>query len=205
MSAPTIGSIERRMAEFRRIGEPAFLARYARGRAPRHFYVADDTGDLYPMKALWAASHRPRIMPARFKPKDAIWGFDALGYEIAKLSAGAVAEAAAALDAQAEEGQRYRAEVTRIRRNAKIVAEAKAHYGPTCQACGFDFEQFYGERGRDYIECHHVDPLSGQDGKGDVTTIEELAMLCSNCHRMVHRTNPCLTIEELREVIEQAS
>nr|WP_276315577.1 HNH endonuclease [Mesorhizobium jarvisii] len=140
-------------------------------------------------------------MPARFQPKHAISGFDALGYDIANRSTISVERNAEILDSQAKEGERYQAEVVRIRRSAKIVARAKEHYGPICQACEFDFEDFYGEHGRDYIECHHVDPLSGREGKGDVTTIKDLAMLCSNCHRMVHRTKPCLTVDELKELI----
>lgn len=204
MKAPTKASIEKRMAEFRRIGQPAFLAKYANGRAPHHFYVEED-GVYYPMKALWASSFRPRIMPARFQPKDAMRGFDNLDYKIANLSGVSVEDVSAILDLQAEEGERYRAEVVRIWRNANIVADAKAYYGAICQACDFDFEHFYGKHGKDYIECHHVDPLSGRDGKGEVTTIEDLAMLCSNCHRMVHRTKQCLTIEELKAFIEEAA
>ncbi|MER9910893.1 HNH endonuclease [Mesorhizobium sp. M0050] len=193
------------MTEFRRIGQHEFLARYANSRPPVRFYVLDDDGRPYPMKALWAASFIPRIMPRHFNSSDAIAGFKARGYEIASLPGSSIEDASAVLDFQAHEGERYLAEVIRIRRNARIVAEAKAHYGAICQACDFDFEEFYGERGRDFIECHHVDPLYGRDGEGEVTTIEDLAMLCSNCHRMVHRTKLCLTVDELREMIDKAA
>lgn len=29
-----------------------------------------------------------------------------------------------------------------------------------CSVCGFDFEQVYGEIGRDFIEAHHTKPVA---------------------------------------------
>jgi 5-methylcytosine-specific restriction protein A len=68
-----------------------------------------------------------------------------------------------------------------------------------CEVCSFDFESTYGSRGRDYIECHHRTPLShsGQTR----TSLVDLALLCSNCHRMIHRYRPWLTVEQLRSLI----
>lgn len=72
-----------------------------------------------------------------------------------------------------------------------------------CQACGFDFESFYGERGRDFIECHHTKPVSELDADGK-TKLSDLVLLCSNCHRVVHRKKPWLTFEELKQHIEKS-
>jgi 5-methylcytosine-specific restriction protein A len=82
----------------------------------------------------------------------------------------------------------------------KVVAAYKRKHGAVrCEACGFDFRAVYGERGADYIECHHRLPLHVS---GPVrTTPEDLVLLCSNCHRMIHRTNPWLTFEQLVELI----
>jgi putative restriction endonuclease len=33
---------------------------------------------------------------------------------------------------------------------------------------------------------------------GDTTRLEDLALLCANCHRMIHRASPWLSVEELR-------
>lgn len=73
-----------------------------------------------------------------------------------------------------------------------------------CQACGFEFERFYGERGRDFIECHHTKPVSefNSDGK---TKLADLILLCSNCHRFIHRKKPWLTFEELRQHIQHSA
>lgn len=64
-----------------------------------------------------------------------------------------------------------------------------------CEACSFDFEAAYGERGRDFIECHHRNPLSVSGPTR--TSLGDLALLCSNCHRMIHRATPWLTVEQL--------
>ena len=66
-----------------------------------------------------------------------------------------------------------------------------------CEVCGFDFAEAYGERGEGFIECHHLRPLVLLR-PGDVTRLSELALLCSNCHRMIHRATPWLTLEQLK-------
>lgn len=68
-----------------------------------------------------------------------------------------------------------------------------------CEVCGFDFARTYGERGRGYIECHHVEPL--HVGGEAPRTIRDLALLCSNCHRMIHTRPPWPTPAELRETM----
>lgn len=70
-----------------------------------------------------------------------------------------------------------------------------------CAVCSFDFFVTYGERGRDYIEVHHVTPLhvSGETK----TRLGDLALLCSNCHRMIHR-GPWLNPQQLQELYGSA-
>ena len=54
------------------------------------------------------------------------------------------------------------------------------------QVCGFDFHEMYGEIGRDYAQVHHLKPLSDRT-KPSLTMLSDLAVLCANCHVMVHR------------------
>ncbi|MFI2259851.1 HNH endonuclease [Streptomyces tubercidicus] len=56
-----------------------------------------------------------------------------------------------------------------------------------CEVCDFHFGRFYGDLGEDYIEVHHVLPLHASGPRE--TKLEELALLCSNCHRMCHRSH----------------
>lgn len=66
-----------------------------------------------------------------------------------------------------------------------------------CEVCGFDFHQTYGELGKEFIECHHRTPIS-EPNRGN-TKLSDLALVCANCHRMLHRGRPWHTVEELRE------
>jgi len=81
-------------------------------------------------------------------------------------------------------------------RERKIRAVLQAHGALSCEVCGFDFGRTYGDVGAGYIEVHHVVPLhaSGQT----TTRLADLAVVCSNCHRMIHRRTPWLTPSELR-------
>lgn len=69
-----------------------------------------------------------------------------------------------------------------------------------CDACDFDFEKRYGDRGKGFIEAHHTKPVATLV-QGSKTKLEDLALLCANCHRMVHSARPWLTIGELRKII----
>ncbi|MFT5725906.1 MAG: hypothetical protein ACI8PB_000022 [Desulforhopalus sp.] len=70
----------------------------------------------------------------------------------------------------------------------------------SCEACGFDFYKIYGERGYGFIECHHNKPVSEMDGESDVL-LADLSLLCSNCHRMIHRVKPWMSVKQLRSIL----
>lgn len=69
-----------------------------------------------------------------------------------------------------------------------------------CEVCGFDFAAIYGDqRAGEFIEVHHTTPLHVTGVTK--TRIEDLALLCSNCHRMIHIRPPWLTLDQLRSLI----
>ena len=72
------------------------------------------------------------------------------------------------------------------------------HYGYKCTVCGFSFEDVYGSIGSKYIEVHHLRQLADSDEEYIVNPIQDLRPVCANCHRMLHKTRPPLSIEELR-------
>jgi 5-methylcytosine-specific restriction endonuclease McrA len=99
----------------------------------------------------------------------------------------------------------------RIReRNNQAVLEAKREFKSKhgrlfCEACGFDFEETYGTIGKDFIEAHHTIPVS-EMMEGHETKIDDLIMLCANCHRMAHRKRPWLTKRQLTtELIDKTT
>jgi 5-methylcytosine-specific restriction enzyme A len=85
----------------------------------------------------------------------------------------------------------------------KKAAVLKRHGMLACEICGFVFARTYGKRGADFIECHHILPLSAL-GAVLKTKLDDLVLLCANCHRMIHVARPWLTIAELRRVIDAA-
>ena len=97
---------------------------------------------------------------------------------------------------------RYRERDTRLVRRKKEYA-LKQHGTIACEVCGFDFGAVYGDRGRGFIECHHKRPLSELSPQGEGTTTADLSLVCPNCHRMIHRSKPWLSIVELKQVVEQ--
>lgn len=66
-----------------------------------------------------------------------------------------------------------------------------------CEACDFDFEKTYGELGKGYIECHHIIPLSNFEVNKE-TKLDDLALLCSNCHKMIHKDLSISTINDFK-------
>ena len=86
-------------------------------------------------------------------------------------------------------------------RRKKISSVLAGGGSLACQVCEFDFAHQYGDRGRGYIECHHVEPL--HVGGEKARSVKDLALLCSNCHRMIHAKPPWPTPDELRDLIRR--
>lgn len=92
-------------------------------------------------------------------------------------------------------------------RNSKLIKEAKEqfkrkHNGKLyCEVCFINFEEKYGDIGKDFIEGHHIKPIS-EMGDNEKTNINDIVMLCSNCHSMIHRKRPWLTREDLKYLIK---
>jgi predicted HNH restriction endonuclease len=89
-------------------------------------------------------------------------------------------------------------------RNQKAVSRKKkkvmaAEGKLLCEVCDFDFALVYGHLGKGFAECHHRVPLS-QLTQEHFVRLDDLAIVCANCHRMLHRC-PFYTVEELRELI----
>jgi 5-methylcytosine-specific restriction protein A len=79
----------------------------------------------------------------------------------------------------------------KIERNSTAARAAKKEHGTICQACNFDFAAYHGEIGEGFIEAHHLKPISSLD-EGVAIKYEvakDFAVLCANCHRMIHRTD----------------
>ncbi len=85
-----------------------------------------------------------------------------------------------------------------VRRKKRAVLADKGRL--VCEACDFDFAWFYGKLGEGFAECHHRSPLAELDGQAP-TRLADLAIVCSNCHRMLHRSRPMMSVEQLRSLV----
>ncbi|MGD2198205.1 HNH endonuclease [Lysinibacillus fusiformis] len=92
----------------------------------------------------------------------------------------------------------------RYERDSKNRRLAIKKHGTKCFACEFNFEEVYGKRGKDFIEVHHIKPLSTLEEAVEINPETDLVPLCANCHRMIHRKkDEVLSVEELKEIIGQ--
>ena len=81
---------------------------------------------------------------------------------------------------------------------------AVAYHGLKCVVCGFEFEKKYGARGKDYIEVHHLRPVSTLRKPTKVNPKNDMVVVCSNCHRMIHlRTDDPISPERLKRQIRR--
>jgi predicted HNH restriction endonuclease len=76
-------------------------------------------------------------------------------------------------------------EVTK--RDPQLKADAIRRYGSACQVCRMDFGETYGDVGEGYIEIHHLKPMASKKSSESLTSIEDVRVVCANCHRMLHR------------------
>ncbi len=98
-------------------------------------------------------------------------------------------------------------------RNNAIVLEKKRQSKYICECCDFNFYKTYGELGKEYIECHHIKPLAEYSEEGEEIVLENLAALCANCHRMIHRLlirdkakykdKYSLSMDDLRDIVKK--
>ncbi|KAA5596727.1 HNH endonuclease [Blastochloris sulfoviridis] len=186
----------------------SFINRYASGRNPKAHYLRHE-GKLYPLKAIWAAAHNPSIHTRNFKTDVAIRGLSNLGFEV--ISDDKINNIQEMhnyddkldelLSANFIEGERILREVMLFKRNRELVRRAINKHGTTCVVCGFNFGDAYGDLGVDYIEVHHISPLCESDGIDFNNNVDDVTVLCANCHRMIHHKRPALTLEELRNAL----
>ena len=96
------------------------------------------------------------------------------------------------------EGASKKISVNIYERNADARRKCLSHHGYRCAVCDFDFEEVYGKIGEKFIHVHHVVPLSKIRKEYELNPVKDLIPVCPNCHSIIHRANPALTVEQLR-------
>ena len=97
------------------------------------------------------------------------------------------------------EGAATQVVVNRYERDRNARQKALEYHGYQCKVCGLDMSKVYGEIGKGFIHIHHLVPLSAIKEDYHLDPIDDLIPVCPNCHAMLHRHNPPLTPEELKQ------
>ena len=91
----------------------------------------------------------------------------------------------------------------RIERSSHASKLAKKGREAICEVCAFNFAKFYGEVGDGYIEAHHKKPLSSlREGEAVAYKASDFALLCSNCHKMIHKLSDPSDVNRLKQLVE---
>jgi len=103
------------------------------------------------------------------------------------------------------EGARKQIRVNAYERNAAARTACLKHHGVRCAACQLEFAERYGMIGKNFIHVHHKRSLASVPNGYEVDPVQDLVPVCPNCHAMLHRTDPAMSIEDLRTEIVLAA
>ena len=103
------------------------------------------------------------------------------------------------------EGAKKRITVNAYERDPQARAACLKRHGYSCQVCGMNFQDVYGDIGKHFIHVHHRKALAGRRADYKVKPTIDLVPVCPNCHAMLHTSNPPLGIEELKEKMANKS
>lgn len=101
---------------------------------------------------------------------------------------------------EAEEGEQRKAERKFRERNRTLIDIKKLNSDYICEVCGMIFEKKYGKIGEKYIIAHHLITI-GSRKKSVKTTLDDIALVCSNCHDMLHKKKPPYEIDKLKRML----
>ena len=93
---------------------------------------------------------------------------------------------------------RHKRRETKLRA-AKIKSALLSNNGRLkCEVlgCSFDFFETYGEVGFEFAHVHHLKPLADRETP-TATKLDDLVIVCANCHAMIHRGGKCRPLEDL--------
>ncbi len=99
---------------------------------------------------------------------------------------------------EAIEGEAYKKETVFRRRNRALIQAKKANSDYRCEVCRFSFQETYPNLGHEYIVAHHLKPIAVGRSR---TTLDDIALVCANCHAMLHTKQVPIPIRELRMLI----
>jgi len=101
------------------------------------------------------------------------------------------------------EGERRISNAARTIRNANLRVAAKNHWGTDCYCCGFDFRTFYGDAGEGIALVHHIEPFAQSGNESRASSVDDVRIVCANCHYLIHSEDPPIDVDTLRRQIRR--
>lgn len=99
------------------------------------------------------------------------------------------------------EGASMTVKVNRFERNQKAREICILHHGSSCKVCDLNFTTNYGSIGTGFIHVHHITPVSEMHKEYEIDPVNDLVPVCPNCHSMLHRKTPPLTVAQLKKLM----
>lgn len=142
-----------------------------------------------------------RLTVPGFAPSEASALETALAYAIGRFEYRSADELGSQSGHTFPEGAVTRVTVNKYERDPAARKKCLVTYGHQCSVCDLDFEDRYGDIGKDFIHVHHLKELSTVGPGYEVDPIEDLRPVCPNCHAMLHKRRPAFSPEELRQIL----
>jgi len=101
------------------------------------------------------------------------------------------------------EGKAKKVFVNIYERDHKVRIKCLEYYGYKCFACGVLLSDIYGEIAVNFIHVHHIIELASIKKEYIVDPIKDLRPLCPNCHSIIHRKTPAMSIDELVTLLQK--
>ena len=89
-------------------------------------------------------------------------------------------------------------------RNPRLREAAKKKWGLRCYCCGFDYEVFYGAVAKDLAIVHHLKVFQHSNGKPRRATVNDVRVVCANCHHVIHVEKEPIALDDLKERISES-
>ncbi len=90
-------------------------------------------------------------------------------------------------DIWAQEGKTKLVTLSKRERDPKLRSLVLAKRGTLCEICGFNFEAIYGKFAKTCVQVHHIDALGKAGRNGVTTSLDDLLVICPNCHSALHK------------------
>lgn len=102
-----------------------------------------------------------------------------------------------------KEGSRVSVTINAYERNGKAKAACLRHYGYKCCVCEVTMSNVYGPIADKLIHVHHIYPIGARKSEYVIDPVKDLATVCPNCHAVLHRVVPPLSVDALKRIIKE--